>query len=269
MLVVQCVWLHKHWLLSCNIPENTWRKGDTMTQTNWTSLGKPTVTIKSSPSVGQNTGGRLEAFTIGSDGALWHIWQTSPGQGPWSNWFSSGQPAASIANAQFPPSIAQNADGRLEAFTVGTDGALWHIYQVAPNGTWSSWTPLGKPPNLNAINAPFVAQNADGRLEAFTVGADGALWHVWQTTPNGVWSNWFSSGQPAASIRNTSTSLAVSQNLDGRLEAFTIGSDGALWHIWQTTPNGTWSNWASLGLPAGASITSPPSVGKNKDGHLE
>ena len=291
-----------------------------MTQTDWTSLGKPTVTIKSSPSVGQNTGGRLEVFTIGSDGtlwhiwqtiagkswsnwnplnkplntnvlvmpgvgknadgrlevftiasdgALWHIWQTSPGQEPWSNWFSSGQPAASIANAQFPPSIAQNADGRLEAFTVGTDGALWHIYQVAPNGTWSSWTPLGKPPNLNAINAPFVAQNADGRLEAFTVGADGALWHVWQTTPNGVWSNWFSSGQPAASIRNTSTSLAVSQNLDGRLEAFTIGSDGALWHIWQTIPNGTWSNWASLGLPAGASITSPPTVGKNKDGHLE
>ncbi len=291
-----------------------------MTQTNWTSLGKPTVTIKSSPSVRQNAGerlevftigsdgtlwhiwqtitgkswsnwdpfnkppntnvltmpgvgknadGRLEAFTIGSDGALWHIWQTSLGQGPWSNWFSSDQPATSLANAQFPPSIAQNADGRLEAFTVGTDGALWHIYQVAPNDTWSSWTPRGKPPNLNAINAPIVAQNADGRLEAFTIGSDGALWHVWQTTPNGLWSNWFSSGQPTASVRNTSLSLTVSQNLDGRLEAFTTGSDGALWHIWQTTPNGAWSNWASLGLPRSVSITSPPTVEKNKDGRLE
>ncbi len=291
-----------------------------MTQTNWTSLGKPTVTIKSSPSLGQNSDGRLEVFTIGSDGTLWHIWQTiagkswsnwnplnkplntnalvmpgvgknadgrlevftiasdgalwhiwqaSPGQGPWSNWFSSGQPVTSLANAQFPPSMAQNADGRLEAFTVGTDGALWHIYQVAPNGTWSSWTPRGKPPNLTAINAPFVDKNADGRLEAFTIGSDGALWHIWQITPNGLWSNWFSSGQPTASVRNTSLSLAVSQNLDGRLEALTIGSDGALWHIWQTTPNGTWSNWASLGLPKSMSITSPPTVEKNKDGRLE
>src|SRR6266568_790517 len=240
-----------------------------MTQTNWTSLGKPTVTIKSMPCLGKNSDGRLEVFTIASDGALWHIWQASPGQGPWSNWFSSGQPVTSLANAQFPPSMAQNADGRLEAFTVGTDGALWHIYQVAPNGKWSSWTPRGKPPNLNAINAPIVAQNADGRLEAFTIGSDGALWHVWQTTPNGLWSNWFSSGQPTASVRNTSLSLTVSQNLDGRLEAFTTGSDGALWHIWQTTPNGTWSNWASMGLPKAVSITSPPTVEKNKDGRLE
>ncbi len=292
-----------------------------MTQTDWTSLGKPTATIKLSPTVAQNTDGRLEVFTvgtdgtlwhiwqtipdklwsnwdpltkpphtnvlvvpgvgknadgrlevftIGSDGALWHIWQTAPGHGPWFNWFSSGQPAASIANAQFPPSVAQNTDGRLEVFTVGSDGALWHIYQEAPNGTWSSWTPLGKPPNLTAVNVPVVGKNADGRLEVFTIGSDGALWHTWQTAPgHGPWFNWFSSGQPAASIANAQFPPSVAQNTDGRLEVFTIGSDGALWHIWQTTPNGTWSNWASLGLPQAASITSPPTVEKNKDGHLE
>src|SRR5919108_558950 len=132
-------------------------RGDTMTQTDWTSLGKPTVTIKTAPSVGQNTGGRFEVFTIGSDGTLRHIWQT----------------------------ILDKA--------------------------WSNWDPLNKPPNTNLLMMPGVGQNADGRLEVFT-----------------------------------------------------IGSDGALWHIWQTTPNGIWSNWASLGLPARASITSPPTVGKNK-----
>jgi hypothetical protein len=218
------------------------------------------------PGVGKNADGRLEAFAIGTDGALWHIWQTTP-NGTWSNWFSSGQPSTSRLNAQFPPFIAHDADGRLEAFAIGTDGALWHIYQVAVNGTWSSWTPRGKPPGVNNINDPFVVQNADGRLEAFVIGSDGALWHVWQTTPNGTWGNWLSSGQPSASIRNTS--LAVSQNHDGRLEAFTIGSDGALWHIWQTTPNGTWSNWTSLGLPNSMSITSPPTVEINKDERLE
>src|SRR5207244_5737191 len=187
-----------------------------MTQTDWTSLVKPTVTIKSSPSVGQNTGGRLEVFTIGSDGTLWHIWQTIAGK------------------------------------------------------SWSNWNPLNKPLNTNVLVMPGVGKNADGRLEVFTIASDGALWHIWQTSPGqGPWSNWFSSGQPAASVRNTSPSLAVSQNLDGRLEAFTIGSDGALWHIWQTTPNGTWSKWASLGLPKAVSITSPPTVEKNKDGRLE
>lgn len=280
-----------------------------MMQANWNSLGKPTVPLKSSPSTAQNTDGRLEVFSAGSDGALWHLWQTSadtpwsgwsslnkpantsllvtagigknadgrlevfvigsdgalwhnwqtaPEQGPWFNWFSSGRPSASIGNAQFPPSLAQNVDGRLEAFTVGTDGALWHIYQVAPNGIWSGWAPLGTPPNVHAVTVPIVGQNADGRLEVFTIGSDGALWHIWQTRPGqGPWSNWFSSGRPAASVSNTSPALAVSQNLDGRLEVFTVGSDGALWHLWQSRPNGTWSTWASLGFPTGASIPSP------------
>src|SRR6266566_2719587 len=235
-----------------------------MTQTNWTSLGKPTVTIKSSPSVGQNTGGRLEVFTIGSDGTLWHIWQTIAGKS-WSNWNPLNKPLNT--NVLVMPGVGKNADGRLEVFTVGTDGALWHIYQVAPNGTWSSWTPQGKPPNLNAVNAPIVAQNADGRLEAFTVGADGALWHVWQTTPNGTWSNWASLGLPAgASITSPPT---VGKNKDGHLEVLVSGHDGALWHIWQTVPGNGWGNWDSLGTPPNIAINPSPFVSKNDDGRLE
>jgi hypothetical protein len=39
----------------------------------------------------------------------------------------------------------------------------------------------------------------------------------------------------------------VHRNADGRLEAFVIGSDHALWHRWQLTPGDDWSGWASLG----------------------
>ena len=49
---------------------------------------------------------------------------------------------------------------------------------------------------------------------------------------------------------------AVSQNADGRLEVFAIGTDGALWHIWQATPGGAWSNWASLSCAFSISPTS-------------
>src|SRR6266581_3664902 len=146
-----------------------------------------------------------------------------------SNWASLGAPGTISAN----PSIGKNDDGRLEAFvwTVGVDAAkdLWHIWQTAPNGTWSNWTSLGKPTN-EGISPPFsVHVNDDGRLEAFAIGSDNALWHIWQVVPNGGWSTWASLGRPSG-IGGISMPV-VSQNEDGRLEAFTIGSDGALWHI--------------------------------------
>src|SRR6266704_3214060 len=238
-----------------------------MTQTNWTSLGKPTVTIKSSPSVGQNTGGRLEVFTIGSDGTLWHIWQTIAGKS-WSNWNPLNKPLNT--NVLVMPGVGKNADGRLEVFTIASDGALWHIWQTSPGqGPWSNWLSSGQPTTsiANAQFPPSIAQNADGRLEAFTVGTDGALWHIYQVAPNGTWSSWTPLGKPPN--LNAINAPFVAQNADGRLEAFTVGADGALWHVWQTTPNGVWSNWASLGLPKAVSITSPPTVEKNKDGRLE
>jgi hypothetical protein len=37
----------------------------------------------------------------------------------------------------------RNEDGRLEVFARGTDNALWHIWQTAPNNGWSSWASLG------------------------------------------------------------------------------------------------------------------------------
>ncbi|WP_079079115.1 hypothetical protein [Streptomyces sp. DSM 15324] len=33
----------------------------------------------------------------------------------------------------------------------------------------------------------------------------------------------------------------------GRLEIFARGSDGAVWHKWQTAPSNGWSGWESLG----------------------
>jgi hypothetical protein len=49
-----------------------------MVQTNWTSLGMPGGTIKVFwPQVVQNADGRLEVLLTGSDGNLWHIWQTT------------------------------------------------------------------------------------------------------------------------------------------------------------------------------------------------
>ncbi|WP_448639414.1 matrixin family metalloprotease [Geodermatophilus sp. URMC 63] len=160
----------------------------------------------------------------------------------------------SLSGTIFDPAVGSNADGRMEVFVRGTDNALWHIWQTAPNNGWSTWQSLGG----GIQGAPTVGRNADGRMEVFARGNDGALWHIWQTAPNSGWSGWQSLG---GSIVNP----VVTSNADGRMEVFAQGGDGALWHIWQTAPNSGWSSWQSLG----GRLTSPVSIVRNADGRLE
>jgi len=84
----------------------------------------------------------------------------------------------------------RNKDGRLEVFARGTDNALWHIWQTAPNNGWSGWASLGGV----ITSLPTVTNDADSRLEVFARGTDNALWHIWQTAPNNGWSGWASLG---------------------------------------------------------------------------
>ncbi len=55
------------------------------------------------------------------------------------------------------------------------------------------------------------------------------------------------------------------QNADGRMEIFGVGTDNGLWHIWQTAPSNGWSGWASMG----GIITCEPEVARNADGRME
>ena len=201
------------------------------------------MAMTATPAVVRDSGGSLRVFTIGDDGALWHIRQLTPG-GAWSSWSSLGGRIDMLT-------VSQNKDGRLEVFARGTNKGLWHIWQIASGG-WSEWASLG-----GQIDMLTVGQNKDGRLEVFARGTDGALWHVWQLSPGGAWSSW-------SSLGGRIDMLAVGQNKDGRLEVFARGTDRALWHIWQTSPNNGWSGWASRG-----GQIDMLSVGQNKDGRLE
>jgi hypothetical protein len=86
--------------------------------------------------------------------------------------------------ANSDPAIIMNLDGRLEAFVVGTDNALWHASQITPgSSTWSSWQSLGGAVRVNT--SPAVEMNSGGRLDVFVAGTppDFALWHIAQTAP--------------------------------------------------------------------------------------
>jgi hypothetical protein len=168
--------------------------------------------------------------------------------------------------------LGQNADGRLDAFGLAPASggqAAFHNAQTAPNNGWGGWTSLGSPPQNDVLSHLEVAANADGRLEAFLrYGAmsTGAMWHAWQSTPNGSWGGWVALGVSVGHV--TSGPIVVASNADGRLELYAIASPDGVTHAWQLVPNGGWSSQAFFGSPGGVSVGSP-AVGSNADGRLQ
>ena len=45
------------------------------------------------------------------------------------------------------------------------------------------------------------------------------------------------------------------------MQLFVMGTDGALWQLSQTAPNGEWSEWSSHGTPAGTSLLAAITTG--------
>jgi hypothetical protein len=184
------------------------------------------------------------------------------GSGP-NNWYSLGGWLTSDV------AVGQNADGRLEVFMRGTDGGLHHKWQLSPGGvwpdTWSNWNSLDQPSvplpvSRGLIGKPAVARNADGRLEVFVRASDSMLWHKYQLSPGGAWSDW------SPLEVELKSDPVVGQNADGRLQVFWRGTDGALHHKWQLSPGGGWfGGQASLG----GGLIGNPAVGLNVDGRLD
>ena len=126
-----------------------------MTIGNWTDdfgmgypLGKQSIpgaklSARRRPAIAQNADGRLELFAVGLDGHLYHTWQTTKNNSSeWAEWapLGGGGPLPS------DPVVAQNADGRLEVFMMGSERQLYHRWETAPgssSGWVESWAPLG------------------------------------------------------------------------------------------------------------------------------
>ena len=71
-------------------------------------------------------------------------------------------------------------------------------------------------------------------------------------------------GNAVTQMRPANFGGGVTSNLDGRLEVFR-GTASGIQHKWQTTPNGRWSAWGSLGGP----IHGAPVAVTDYDGRIE
>jgi len=206
--------------------------------------------------VAQNLGGRLEIFYVGTNNELYHNWQLQPGISDNSNWAGETRFAKNSAKQV---AVAQNADGRLEIFYVGTNNDLFHNWQLEP-GVSDPWNWAGETrfPGDSAKQIA-VAQNADGRLEIFYVGTNNELYHNWQMIPSiSDDSNW--AGETRFP-QDSAKQVVVAQNSNRRLEVFYVGTNDDLYHNWQVDQNSMWTDLDGAG--GSVSTTSPFGSGSN------
>ena len=181
--------------------------------------------------VAQNKDGRLEIFYVGTNNDLYHNWQIQPSVSDNANWAGETRfPKDSASQI----AVAQNKDGRLEIFYVGTNNDLYHNWQIQPsvsdNANWAGETRFPK----DSVSQIAVAQNKDGRLEIFYVGTNNDLYHNWQIQPSvSDNANW--AGETRFP-KDSASQIAVAQNKDGRLEIFYVGTNNDLYHNWQYSP---------------------------------
>jgi hypothetical protein len=244
--------------------QQVWRRWERLEGgwTRWQPSGEP-GSYWFTPALAMNRDGRLEAAVVGNDEAVWHAWQRHPGRA-WTEWQTLGTSTDEIGLHSGRSELARNQDGRLELFVMGRPSSsdefigVWHCRQSeAGTVPWSAWYELFHPPKFR-VEEITVAQNQDGRLELFASADDGRVsraWHIWQPTPGAsTWSSWDELKVPRELSGGPGTGLsgrpAVARNQDGRLELFMQGSDGNVWHCWQSAPGaGPWSPWHSLGNP--------------------
>ena len=146
----------------------------------WVSIGKgPFI---GDPVVSFNARNGLEVFAISRDGLLKHTWQMyfTPTSSQWSEWNTIPTSGGWLSNVR--PTVAQNADGRIELCIVDNNGILWHISQTSPSDSsqWSAWDQLFGNRRFPTNAKPVLIRNADGRLEVFIVGSDEQIYHNWQ-----------------------------------------------------------------------------------------
>ena len=120
----------------------------------------------------------------------------------------------------------------------------------------SGWYPLGG--NLSHNISAITNQN--GRLEVFARGGDNALYHIWQTSPGGGWSNWDSLH---ISIYGNA---AITSNSDGGYKVFVTEKDvsNEIISYLDLSSDGIWSTTNRLSWQIGN-----PHVISNADGRLE
>jgi hypothetical protein len=162
---------------------------------------------------------------------------------------SLGGPAG---GSQRAPAVAQNADGRLELYTVDVNHVVWRNYETNANAGWSGWASLSG----SITSRITTGHNLDGRIEIFGVGTDGNVYHNYQSpNPGSAFAGWVSMGVGGGAVK-AGDAIAVGNDADGRLDISAVSSANAVWNNYQYpgANSSSWNGWGSLGGSIGSLI---------------
>jgi hypothetical protein len=208
-------------------------------------------------SAGLQKDGLLKMFTPAGSQV-----QTQQSNG-WSNkwqYFFVSAPGSSTTPVQSATPVQVNyyvvvheSDNNMNVFGIPTmyQSPLARTYQTNRYFNnyhgWALVESLASQNPLNLIAEDFDAtRNQDDRMEAFVRMSDDCLWHTWQTKLFSQFTDYYKFDNPSADVVLVGRPAAA-QKADGRIEVCIRGSDGQLWHIWQTAINNGWSTWSALG----------------------
>jgi hypothetical protein len=129
--------------VSSGVLLHRWQTSPGGSWSGWYSLGG--YLIYSRIAVFDNVTCHLEVVGVGGDGAMWHIWQTNAGGGPWSGW-------ASLGGGYFTggPTRSGFTGGGGDIVWGWTNGGASYVCDWQENrgsGPWSGWHPASVCPS--------------------------------------------------------------------------------------------------------------------------
>src|SRR5262249_50044334 len=148
------------------------------------------------------------------------------------------------ARSHSPIAAITRLEGALDVFWIGPDGAVatnWANPKI-DEGNWHKPIPIA-PAGATRANSPIAAiTRLEGALDVFWTGPDGAVASNWANPKidKGIWHKPFPITPPGAARANSP--IAAITRLDGALDVFWIGPDGAVGTNW-ANPKIDKANW--------------------------
>lgn len=214
-----------------------------------------------------NALGCIEFFYLNSGDDLFYKKQNTPG-GNWSE-------DQFIASFVYSAKLIKDRNNCLRLYYIDHNDDLYCIMQELPDYEWTNETLIGEEircvdvicDNEGWINLFYISSddrlirryqfsddlwsadnemtdfagmlasgvNEDGRLELFYTIEDSTMYHMYQLSAGGSWSdgNYFSI---------QAKDISVARNEDGRMEVFFVSTTNTLYHKYQVAINSGWSD---------------------------
>lgn len=156
-------------------------------------------TTAESPALVAPFEGRLEAYAVGiGDRALYFRYMEG---GSWRGWSSLGTPPGLTCTSS-PAAVSWY--GFMSGFVRASDGAFWQVRWQ--DGGWQPWRSLGGVLD----SGPAACKIADGIIQVFGRGMDGA---IWTNRFEGDWRGWGRVSAPPVALTPDAPAAVVSEGV--------------------------------------------------------